>query len=26
MQSHTDYICLTFPHCVFSNVSLNGFP
>ena len=23
MQSHTGYICLTFLHCVFSNVSSN---
>ena len=26
MQSHTGCICLTFPHCAFSNVSLNCLP
>ena len=26
MQSHIGYICLTFPHCVFSNVSSNCLP
>ena len=26
MQNHTDCICLTFLHCVFSNVSSNGPP
>ena len=26
MQSHIGCICLTFPHCAFSNVSLNRLP
>ena len=26
MKSHIDCICLTSPHCVFSNVSSNGLP
>ena len=26
MQSHTDYICVAFLHCVFSNVSSSCLP